>query len=160
MKKEIKILRISLIVIAIVLTLGLCSNVIRISIKFESPIDFFRERIFYYIYFIGDIVLFCLLILVTFLRNKYLWLACVLVVAVKFFLLLKFFLFSPYDSYSIYYNRHFASLFDSFDLYVIGFVLFGNNLISFSLFCLLYITLIYLYAKIIKQLIRYRLDSF
>ncbi|HEY9045725.1 MAG TPA: hypothetical protein VIN08_07500 [Ohtaekwangia sp.] len=154
MDKEIKILRVILICIAVILTLSLLAKAISAVLYLKQPLIHFQERKVLYIYFVCDVLLFILLSCGTFIDKIFFWLTGVITIVVKFILLLSFFLFKPYGVYSIYYNRHYSDFFDIVGWNRLAFILFGNHLLSVFLFSALYSYLIYLYIKIIMPRVR------
>jgi hypothetical protein len=154
MKREIKMLQIPLIGIVIIFVLSLSVKVGYTFLHFKEPLVHLWDIKVYYIYIVGDILLFILLIWMTFVDKLYLWLFSVIPIVVKFILLLNFFLFKPYGMYSIYYNCHYSDFFDIVGLNRLAFILFGNHLLSRFLFSALYSYLIYLYTKIIMPRVR------
>jgi len=156
MVNKIKELRLILTGLAIFLALNLLSDIGDIILNFKRPSDSFFEMRIYYAYYIADVLLFFMLRRFTFYKKVYLWILGAIVIAIKFILLINFYLMEPYELYSVFYNDHYCDFFDMLGLNLVSLLLFGNNLFSFFLFSALYGYLIYLYIKIVKQQIHER----
>jgi len=152
----LKVLRRILTVIAIFLLLNLVFDIGYVALNFKSPLASFFEKRIYYMYYIADVLLFFLLLRFTFFNKIYFWTISVIVIAIKFVLLIDFYVMKPYAAFSVPYNSHYSDFFDVLGWSRIASLFFGNHLISFFLFAALYSYIIYLYVKIIRQQIHER----
>jgi len=154
--RTVKNIQIILFVIGGILLAGF---VLRLYNFFShNTYEFMISNSYSYVYFgifFVRISLCAVLIAITFYDKVYLWMFGVIIFTLKLVLLLNFFLFSPYEIYSVDHDEYYGVLFTELNLGILKNVLFGNNLVSFFILGSLYSYLIYLYiAKLHKSLQR------
>jgi hypothetical protein len=111
---------------------------------YGSAWHLYQQRPRHYVFILGHAALFGVMIAATYLNQKALWWVAIVIISLKLYRLLKYYLLVDYFIMSIHYNQDYMMVFYRLQyishlLWIPGQLLFGNDAVSAAFLTTLYV---------------------